>query len=309
MKTLYVIGNGFDLHHRLPTSYGGFKEFARYSPFARAFERYFAFSVRYKTLDEVWNELEQNLSEFSVDDLIDHKTDYYDDDPHEDQFNYEVDTEIDNLTVGLVKALHDYLTPAEIHPIRAGTYLELDHDARFINFNYTNTLQRIYQIPPANICHIHGTLSGPTQLVIGHGLEHSEYEPPKPIDESRYTDEQLSDMFDDFSQKSQDAIESAHCYYNLSIKDTQSCIAMHHDFLYALHDIERVVVLGHSLEEVDYPYFELLNELVTPGCLWQASYYEEKERQSIWNNLKCIVNDVTRMALFEMTDFTLNQAQ
>ena len=244
-----------------------------------------------------------------LDDLIDHKTDYYDDDPHEDQFNYEVDTEIDNLTVGLVKALHDYLTPAEIHPIRAGTYLELDHDARFINFNYTNTLQRIYQIPPANICHIHGTLSGPTQLVIGHGLEHSEYEPPKPIDESRYTDEQLSDMFDDFSQKSQDAIESAHCYYNLSIKDTQSCIAMHHDFLYALHDIERVVVLGHSLEEVDYPYFELLNELVTPGCLWQASYYEEKERQSIWNNLKCIVNDVTRMALFEMTDFTLNQAQ
>jgi hypothetical protein len=38
MSTLYVIGNGFDLHHELPTSLVGFREFSKYSAFHRLYE-------------------------------------------------------------------------------------------------------------------------------------------------------------------------------------------------------------------------------------------------------------------------------
>jgi hypothetical protein len=306
MTTLYIVGNGFDMHHRLPTSYSGFKEFAKYSSFTNAFERYFAFAPSDGSFDDIWADLETNLSKFSVDELIEDKSNYYDDDPHEDQFNYEVDAEIVNLTQGLIESLSAYLALADKHPIEPCTFLNLDHECRFINFNYTHTLERIYQIPAANICHIHGMLNSDiAPMVIGHGLERSKYEAPKKIDISHYTDEQVSEFCDVYSAKYDDAVESAHRYYNLSIKDTQDCIALHNDFLNSLQDVEKIIVLGHSLSDIDYPYFEWLNSMVKSDCLWQASFYPVNQKEKIWNNLEEIVNDVSRMELFEMSALTL----
>ena len=302
MTTLYIIGNGFDMHHRLPTSYSGFKEFAKYNSFTNAFERYFYFDPSDGSFEDIWSVLETHLSKFSVDELVEDKSDYYDDDPHENQFNYEVEIEINNLTQGLVESLSSYLSLADEHSIESCTFLNLDKKCRFINFNYTNTLERIYQIPASNICHIHGMLNSDiAPMIIGHGLERSKYESPKKVDISHYTDEQVSSFCDVYSAEYDDAVESAHRYYNLSIKDTQSCIALHNDFLSSLHDVDNIIVLGHSLSDIDYPYFEWLNSIVKPDCLWQASFYPEEEKQKIWNNLEGIVNDVSRMKLFEIS--------
>jgi hypothetical protein len=308
MTTLYIIGNGFDLHHSLPTSFNEFKAFTKHSTFANAFERYFDFELKDGSLKDIWSNLENHLSKFSIDKLIEHKRDYEDEDPHEDQFNYEVEVEIDNLTQELVILLSKYLSIADERPVEPCTLLNIDRECRFINFNYTHTLERIYSISPSNICHIHGMLdNNAAPLVIGHGLECSEYVAPKQVDVSHYTEEQISVLCDDSSVKYEEATESAHRYYNLSFKDTQSCIAQHLNFLSSLHDVDRIIILGHSLNKIDAPYFDYLKGMVKRDCLWKASFYPDNERENKWNNLKHIVNDISRIELFKMSDLTLNK--
>ncbi|GGN36038.1 MULTISPECIES: bacteriophage abortive infection AbiH family protein [Marinomonas] len=257
MATLYIIGNGFDLYHRLPTSFSGFKVFTkdRFSAFSDAFENYFEIDI--KNYDDRWCKLEESLSEFSVDELIEHKRDYGDDDPHEDQFNNEVEIEIDNLTQGLVQELAAYLSIAEKVDVEKQSLLSIDSNSRFLNFNYTNTLERIYDVSPSNICYIHGALNNnPTSIIIGHGCEFSDYEPEK-IDTSNYTKDQLFAFCDASSENYERAVEDAYKYYNRSLKNTQDCISLHQDFFDSLRDVDRVIIFGHSLSDIDFPYRRL----------------------------------------------------
>ncbi|MCS7488662.1 hypothetical protein UA24_19975, partial [Marinomonas sp. BSi20414] len=52
-------------------------------------------------------------------------------------------------------------------------------------------------------------------------------------------------------------------------------------------------------------YFERLSNTVKPDCLWQASFHFDSERDEIWENLEGIVDDVSRMKLFKISDFIL----
>jgi len=52
-------------------------------------------------------------------------------------------------------------------PIAKETIL-INRDARFLNFNYTRTLEDFYGIPSSNIIHIHGDLDDGV-LIFGHG--------------------------------------------------------------------------------------------------------------------------------------------
>lgn len=305
MATLYIVGNGFDLHHNLPTSLKEFRSFANKSPFANAFERYFTFDD--DNLDDIWGNIEQNLAKFSIDELIEDKVTYHDNDPHEDQFNYEVEAEVYNLTEGLVKELNAYLTLADMQAVKPHTLLKLDRDCRYINFNYTRTLERIYQIPSSNICYIHGMLnSDMVPMVIGHGLEHHEYEPElENVDVTQLTEEQLSYYDDTHSAQYDEAMETAYSYYNNSIKDTQNCIVRHQDFLDTLYDVDKIIILGHSLSDVDHPYFQWINDKVKSDCVWHVSYRSDKAE--ICTKLECIVNDFERMKFFEISALVLNQ--
>lgn len=305
MATLYIIGNGFDMYHGLPTSFSGFEVFTkgRFSAFSEAFENYFEIDI--KNYDDRWCKLEESLSEFSVDELIEHKINYDDDDPHEDQFNYEVEIEIDNLTKGLVQELAAYLSIAEKVDVEKKGLLSIDSNGHFLSFNYTNTLERIYDVSPFNICYIHGALNNnATSITIGHGSEFSDCEPEK-LDTSNYKEDQLSAFCDVYSENYERAVEDAHQYYNKSLKNTQDCISLHQNFFDSLHDVDRVIIFGHSLSDIDYPYFERLSNTVKPDCFWQASFHLDSERDEIWNNLEGIVDDVSRMKLFKISDFIL----
>lgn len=146
MNTLYIIGNGFDLHHGLPTSFQGFREYSKYSNFYRLYENGVFMMLADQNLAEHWNKLEQNLANFDVDELIEQAKEYYDDDPHENQFLHEVKTAVYSITKGLVRDLHDYLSKAQTQSVSPNTLLALDTSALFINFNYTDTLERFRQL-------------------------------------------------------------------------------------------------------------------------------------------------------------------
>lgn len=83
MSTLYIIGNGFDRHHGLPSSFKGFRDYSKHSDFHRLYENGVFMMLAGQDLDDHSNKLEQNLANFDVDELIEQAKEYYDDDPHE----------------------------------------------------------------------------------------------------------------------------------------------------------------------------------------------------------------------------------
>lgn len=72
----------------------------------------------------------------------------------------EIDIDVDVLTRFINdftgRCFFEWISKAE--RCDAVANLTLDKEALFINFNYTNTLQRLYGIPESSILHIHGAL-------------------------------------------------------------------------------------------------------------------------------------------------------
>lgn len=302
MSTLYIIGNGFDLHHGLPTSLTDFRKYAEYSAFSRLYEDGAFMICANQTLDEHWESLEENLSNFDVDALIERAAEYYDDNPHENQFVYEVESAIDVLTTGLKRGLSKYLSLAESQDIGIDKLLKIDTNARFLCFNYTNTLDRIYKVPSNRICYIHGKLNTPNApIVIGHCMEDSGYTPQDEIDISTLTEEALAAYEDSYSPDYEYAVKEAHGYFKKNYKDTVACINASSEFFESLSDIDRVIILGHSLGGIDLPYFECINRTVRGDCHWAATYYQNDQKRKIFERLEGIVNDRSRMSLFEIS--------
>lgn len=300
MSTLYIIGNGFDLHHGLPTSFQGFREYSKSSNFHRLYENGVFRMLAEQSLAEHWNKLEQNLANFDADELIEQAKEYYDDDPHENQFLYEVKTAIDSITTGLVRELHDYLSKAETQSAKPNTFLTLDTSARFINFNYTDTLERIYNIPSHNICYIHGKLNCSSSIVIGHGMVDPGYEPEPAKDVSELSEDEFQAYVDAYSQDYEDAVSEAYEYFKISFKDTEACLEAASNFLQELTDIDNVIILGHSMAEIDQIYFYHINQIVRSTCRWWASYYMNSEKKTMFESLEEIVGDHNRINVFEL---------
>lgn len=307
MGTLYVVGNGFDLHHGLPTSLAEFRIYAKYSDFSRLYENGVFMMSATQDLEEHWNNLEENLANLDVEELIDQKSEYYDIDPHENQFLYEVETAIDAMTSGLTQELSNYLSKAENVGVAADKQLGLDANARFINFNYTNTLERIYAIPSVNICYIHGKLNSPAEIVIGHAMKDSGYESKPIADMSTWSEEEQEAHADSYSPDYESALESAHSYFKTSYKDSDACLADESDFFKSLCDIDNVIILGHSLADIDLVYFECINHLVGNKCRWWATYYPNFEKESIYDRLEMIVGDEARINVLEMLQLQLHK--
>ena len=111
-------------------------------------------------------------------------------------------------------------------------------DDKYLTFNYTNTLEKLYNIQ--NVCHIHGDISKLQEPVIGHsnpGYPNKEYK---------------------------DYEYNAFCIfcriYERYIKDTQKQIEKHKTFFDSIKEINEIYFYGLSFGEVDWPYFSYIFE-------------------------------------------------
>lgn len=64
-NTLYIIGNGFDLHHRLPTQYWQFKNYLE-----KVDREVFDWVESYIAIDDEWAELELSLADLDTEDIV-----------------------------------------------------------------------------------------------------------------------------------------------------------------------------------------------------------------------------------------------
>ena len=251
-RKLYVIGNGFDLWHNIPSSLAQFKQYVH------ALDRdTFREIENYLPTQDNWSDLEWALGDMDVDALIDDLAHFmssygaedWSDAGHYD-FQYEVTNVIEHLSTGLQQNFSKWIRKLPIPtPATAEMrFTTLDTDAVFFSFNYTNTLGSLYGVPPEKILFIHGCADrADDDLVLGHAWH------PQ-------TRKSLNDRPDieDIDMRLMEVNNIIDNYFFETFKRSADLIAQYRGFFEALTDIEQVIVLGHSLSDVDAAYFTAL---------------------------------------------------
>ncbi|KLN58095.1 MULTISPECIES: bacteriophage abortive infection AbiH family protein [Pseudomonadota] len=284
--TLYVIGNGFDLWHSIPSGLGAFKKFVL------GVDRDIHREVEdYLPAGENWCDLEMALAELDADMLVDNLGHFmgsygaedWSDSGHHD-FQYEVGNVVERLSTDLRSRFAEWIralpTPTpETAPRRLA---QLDPEALFLTFNYTNTLSRLYGVDPARVLHIHGRADeADEELVLGHAWN----------PQSRRSLNARADI-EDIDTRLVEANDTIDDYFSATFKRSEELIARYRPFFEALDTVDHVVVLGHSLSPVDAIYFKaLLQQPGVAAARWSvacrnAEEWPEKERRLIEMGLR-----------------------
>ena len=256
---LYIIGNGFDLNHGMKTSYSHYKEFLinNYSKIARGYESFNYLRLE-KPNDSKWADIEAALSidyNALMDDALYGYPSYENDsDSKWDDIKIDLEEKTEFVSSFTGECFGDWL--CSFMKIDVKKKMELDETDLFINFNYTDTLERVYEIPSNHILHIHGQFS----------KLNGNYNNPKIREEIQFGTPCLN------SDKVYKELESRYCkddYYSVSIepgiayisnfikkssKNLQNNYSKLESFL-DNKEITEVIVMGHSLNSADYAYY------------------------------------------------------
>jgi hypothetical protein len=286
-NTLFVIGNGFDLAHRMKTSYCDFRDWLQRC----AHEGYVAKMEDNLNCygDMLWANLETNtrlLSGVDYKELFHKHTSYlteYSTKIIDQRGNFvekcTEDNNADNAVADLMRELFNqqgsqhYLEEELfwlymlkglfcewVKSIELPKYklYSIPHNALYLNFNYTNLLEDTYRIAPDNILHIHGNTN--QEIEFGN--------PDLASFIFQSGDARALEVNDDINR----ALKSVH-------KNVMSIISKNQLFFSTLNKIQNVYVLGHSMNEIDEPYFLRIKENVSSSTHWTVSYHSENDRQ------------------------------
>lgn len=290
MKTLYIIGNGFDLHHGLKTEYSDFREYIlkNHEDLLEAMSKYY--DIEDDSL--LWSEFENGLKEFDSTELEEifgeHLPDISSDDFRDrDWYELErhIELELDPLKEELQGAFNEWIskreTPADIEKKK----IELPTNAKYLNFNYTDVLETIYGITRENITYIHNRAGEEDDLLYGHAWKPEEWSNQREaVMPEGLTEEQKQDWIDEQADNYHLSIErgwvAIDSFFSSIYKNCQTNIRNHQSFFSNLKDIDKIYVLGHSLSEVDKEYFEeIVKGINKDNVEWIVSYYSLPEEQ------------------------------
>lgn len=294
MKTkLYIIGNGFDIHHDIPSKY------SNYHDWLEEHDNDLLSRLRdYYNVDDLdwWNQFEIQLGYPDMTDYIDetafeNQPDYGNDEFRDrDYYTGQItaEDEIGALVADIKETFTDWV--ASLPAPNSDKIIALDKEnAFFINFNYTDTLQILYNVKPEDILFIHGNVGYKTELVLGHNRSYKELndeytpempEPPEDLNEEdmlKWYDENNDSGEDFIHQSVREAVVSQ--ISNLS-KDTKIIIYGNKKSFESLNGVKIIYVYGLSFSPVDEPYLEeIANKVNSATTNWVISYYSEEDKE------------------------------
>jgi len=274
LKVLYIVGNGFDLHHHIKSCYRDFGEYLNtVDPVLYGIvEEYFSFSDK-------WSNLEEALGLFDADRLLEVSSHFlrsYSDEEWSDASHHDYQYEVEKVVAALSNTLKRRFTAWAMtlqkqiadSSSSSGSLLNLDRGVRYLTFNYTSTLQQLYGVPPQNVLHIHNeAVSDESDLVLGHARNPSGMKSLNNIADLEGQDPRITE-----------ANEIIDRYFSDTYKPTKEIIAKHSAFFRSLRQVEQINVMGHSLSDVDLPYLiEIANNIAKDRVRWAVRYYRETD--------------------------------
>lgn len=270
MKHLYIIGNGFDIFTGLKTRYVDFRRWLENNyPFV-----YEDMQAAYDMDVEWWNEFEVQLGKLDVKAYVRKFTPpmkskeeilkaIEERKAFDRKYNLPPSLHYDSPCARRLRGLLDILQYCfekwveDCQRMFIGPkYVHLEkEDSFFINFNYTDVLQWLYEIPEERVLHIHGRAAKREHLIFGHNSflrgDGSDDEEKTCLELSRYE------------------------------KNPYVYIFRHGELPDILKDIEQVHVYGFSFSPVDEDYMDWIYRHVPSDAQWEVSWYSEIDKQRI----------------------------
>ncbi|QFQ12849.1 hypothetical protein C7Y71_007345 [Pseudoprevotella muciniphila] len=300
-STLYIIGNGFDCFHNLPTTFFDFGKYIKYHNKEFYLLLFDWFPTYYNQMVEsfsLWENFEKGLKEIDQDLLWQYinnnltplgSDNWGDEDNHRVQFMTQ--TLLDSLSNKLKEYLSNWICSVDIKA--ATKRLDLDEKAIYLTFNYTRTLEDYYKISSEQILHIHGITDNPNSIIFGHNLD------VLPVVENDFDDIRLFEC--------ERIIQNN--YFKKTLKPIENIITTNNEFFSSLQKISTIIIIGHSINDIDFPYFKRIWTIIDNNTIWKISFKDlEDKEEHLEEKIDILVNlGVNRkhIASFLMDDITI----
>lgn len=268
MKRLFVIGNGFDVAHGLPTKYLDYRSFLQHS------SEYEEFCMRMENTyglgdntDCWWREFERNLGdgrifEFEFETMAENAIEEMVTDDGDIMYDVEETLRYHfepyyKFMEKLNKTVLEWVRSVDILKAKPIFNKTIDDDSYYFSFNYTEVLEEIYNVPYYQICHIHGSVTDGS-VIMGHGN----------IDAIEKFEKEADEREENWDKNGAEVSRGICNFYSASFKDTSKIIRNRDTVFSKYNEVNEIHVFGHSLGEVDMPYFWEIKKNVQDGAEW-----------------------------------------
>lgn len=300
---LFIIGNGFDIAHNLQTSYINFRDYLIEEEweFLDLFEEMYGCHLDMdRRLAEryLWKDFENNLSSFDGDNIIDSATSI---ELGLDGGDFYIEDTLDSYWESIYKYIYklgDYLKlwikSIDINCCTQTDLICKNNDDLFLSFNYTSLLEEIYEIQEEQILHIHGSVSETYEdLIIGHGNSDI-------INNYR---EQARSAKNQFDEKQSSICNALAAYCESILKEVKSNIFFNSGFFQRLNEVNQVLVIGHSIGNVDLPYFKEIREKTNENTIWKIYFYDDSEESTLKDKIVSIGVRPEKITMLHTAEF------
>ena len=295
MRT-FIIGNGFDLAHNMPTKYSDFKKYLiERFPNSKNGQMYVpgqmitpdggvivdeteAASLLVYLINNAcggsWSDFETALGKINLFECFEDLCEVYDRDGDRNLFHeaYNNEDRASDLyyVIPMIKDFFsDWVNTIKLPEKCLSDFLSLidPENDLFISFNYSHTLEKLYKCK--NVIHMHGEIGN--EIIVGHGgaIDYSEENSSVPIG-----------CFNTLQE-----------IYDMLRKDTNSVIEKHYNRLNSVSFCQQVYSFGFSYSNVDLPYIKHICRLLNnDGVVWYFTKHDASDSEKITRYKKDIVN-------------------
>lgn len=262
MTTLVIIGNGFDIQNGLPTNYWYFHQ-----QYNNQLDEYFVYFPEFFD-DQEWSNFEENLGLFEEDNFRENAAlepsmdDMIESSKYVNGYNDEISQKTDELVDDIKSAFTTWIRRVDVK--QATKFMEFPKGVKFINFNYTSTLQDVYLVPDKDVLHIHGKARW--NVIFGHGIGNgNQSSSMAPNDDAPWFEESyqtLASVTDKFHKPVHEILEG------------------HREHLERYGDVTKIIVIGHSINDIDIPYLKCILSAY-PDAVWRNWNHKGKENDGV----------------------------
>lgn len=198
-----------------------------------------------------------------------------------------------NIYENLQDYFYEWISSININKLKKKTSLITNKNKDlYLTFNYTRVLEEVYDIKDG-VCHIHGEV-GKASLIIGHNnnkrineLEEelnyyttrnkiilNQEKIDKGIEEfEEYVEEEETNKEFNERIKAEELLK----FYKKTYKNTSFYIEKNNYFFNNISKVDEILVIGHSLNEIDMPYFRYIFSNTKNKVKWKIYSYPNKE--------------------------------
>lgn len=263
--TLYIIGNGFDLHHGLNTSYKNFRDNVILKA-PNLWKQLIDIYGDDVTKDMWWSDFEAKLADINYNHLL-------------NSYNGVAmgGMKVQNFLTGQLPPLFGKWIKSINLNIVPENELDIDKDALFFTFNYSLVLEKIYKVNKDNIWHIHNSIEEVDSIIVGHDSDENRLV-------SNYNSNGANQQYNSW------IVDNIIPWAAKGAKGVNKRIEENMKNFNKYSTIKHIISMGFSFNEIDMPYIKAIisSNYNKNDIDWTIYYHQEGEDDIIIEKLKNI---------------------